>query len=524
MVSHRVIFGLKTARRLPRATTPRQRELLVQQERELRISERAIAKLQQRLAHRERFHPPTPGYDPMELPRHVNNPPLDDPGGAEAEGNAANYVIDPHQFMPHPVLAGLRQELRLGDRLKHETRWAWQYAVMLPTFLRCRLETSNWGNCALWNHDFRPRCNCLSRTERDVDLVDLLSRRRVKISFCKTCDPSDLVRLLLMGYIGASPVRPETAFSVRLMVHHHAMWLRCAWREPFGAAIDAYRAILLQIRTLEHQKLGLSELGILAANCPKCFGPPVGVTRPEEPDLVICIDGNFQHRRHAAASVEIPGAQPPRPDVFLDPVAVEQMARKINWIKPKDGFECTEAHTTANDARGKSYFQSMDESGLMGMACRHDHVLRYINLIQSGEKVHYPLALVEWLLEVLEKNREHSNKVGILYDIGCNLDKSIKSRDLFREERAANRLKIGTALFHSYAHNWGCQLQYNPRLLSGWAKSNGEGLERVWFKIAKLIKPNRYATKQRRVVSLDLWTSHQNEIQRDIAGQQFGSP
>ncbi|KAH9815164.1 hypothetical protein DFH28DRAFT_893208 [Melampsora americana] len=446
MVSHRVIFGLTTRQRPPRAVTPRQLEFIRQQARDLRNSERAIAILQQRLATRERYHPPTPGYDPRELPVHMPDPaPFDDPAGAKPNENPANYIIDPIQFMPpihnqpeDPVLGALRREQRLGERLIHETRWAWQYAIMLPTFLRCRLATSNWGNCELWNHDFRPHCNCPGRTERDVDLVDLLIRRRVKISFCKTCDPSDLVRLLLMGYMGASPARPDTAFSLRLMVHHHKMWLRCAvptqgqvlqprdWRAPFTAAIDAYRAILLQIRTLENQKLALSDLGILAENCPKCFGPPVGVTRAEEPDLVICIDGNFQHRRHAAASVEIPGAQPPRPSMFLDPAAVEDMACKINRTKPNAGFECTEAHTTANDARGKRYFESMDESGLIGMACRHDHVLQYINLIQSGEKIHYPLALINWILGVLDSNREHTNKVGILYDIGCNLDKSIK--------------------------------------------------------------------------------------------------
>lgn len=101
--------------------------------------------------------------------------------------------------------------------------------------------------------------------------------------------------------------------------------------------MDAFRAIILQIRALEHQKLGLSELGILATNCPKCFGPPVGITRPEEPDIAICIDGNFCHRRHAAASVVIPGSQPPRPELFLDPSLVEAMARRLERLQGKDG-------------------------------------------------------------------------------------------------------------------------------------------------------------------------------------------
>lgn len=82
-------------------------------------------------------------------------------------------------------------------------------------------------------------------------------------------------------------------------------------------------------------------------------------------------------------------------------------------------------------------------------------------------------------------------------------------------------MKVGTALFHAYAHNWGCQLEYNPRLNRGWGKSNGEGLERVWFKLSPLIRLLRYATKQRRLVSLDLWASHRNEVLRHNAGKFF---
>ncbi|KAH9809786.1 hypothetical protein DFH28DRAFT_904067 [Melampsora americana] len=446
MGSHRIIHGFNTRSKQPKATTPRQREYLAQQARELEQCEKANTALQKRLAQRKQCHPPPPGYNgPFEYPNYPDQPELgNDPEGAEDNVDDRNhYVIDPNEFMPRPaanpnqpedpIIPGLRREQHLQNRLIHEERWAWQYAIMLPTFLRCRLLTANWGDWSKWNTDFREPCNCPNQTEREVDLVDILSRQRVKITFCKRCDPSDMVRLLLMGYIGASPVHPATAFSVRLMVHHHAMWLRCAvptqdWHVPFTAAIDTYRATLLQIRTLEQQKLQLSDLGILAANCPKCFGPPVGVTRPEEGDVTICLDGNYQHRRHASASVIIPGSQPPRPELFLETKAVNEMARQMNCSAVRDGEDgkCTEAHKTAEDVRGKSYFKSMDESGLIGMACRHDHVLRYINLIQSGEKSYYALALIKWLLDTLAKHRVHTNKVNVLYDIGCVLDKTIK--------------------------------------------------------------------------------------------------
>ncbi|EGG02719.1 uncharacterized protein MELLADRAFT_109914 [Melampsora larici-populina 98AG31] len=184
MAPLRIIHGLKSRSKQPKAVTPRQQELVKQLKRDLERSEKANAKLQERLAQRARYHSPPPGYDgpnPDDIP---GPPQFDDQAGSDNEDKReGDYVIDPDHFMPwqeanhanDAVLAGLRREQHLGNRLKHETRWAWQYAIMLPTFLRCRLETSNWGNPRRWNHDFWGPCNCPKKTERDVDLVDVLS-------------------------------------------------------------------------------------------------------------------------------------------------------------------------------------------------------------------------------------------------------------------------------------------------------------------------------------------------------------
>lgn len=192
MVSLRIIHGMKTRSKQPKPVTLRQRELLAQQAKELEQAEKANARLQKRLAdlekrlaERARFHPPPQGYNgPFELPNYHDRPdPLDDPAGAEDEDENI-YVIDPNAFMPRqqanqpedPVLASLRRDQHLDNRLIHEERWAWQYAIMVPTFLRCRLLTSNWGNYTNWNTDFRAACHCPSQTEREVDLVDVLSQ------------------------------------------------------------------------------------------------------------------------------------------------------------------------------------------------------------------------------------------------------------------------------------------------------------------------------------------------------------
>jgi hypothetical protein len=40
---------------------------------------------------------------------------------------------------------------------------------------------------------------------------------------------------------------------------------------------------------------------------------------------------------------------------------------------------------------------------------------------------------------------------------------------------------------HAYGHQWSCQLVYNPRLRKGLGLTDGEGVERLWSRLRKLI-------------------------------------
>lgn len=40
---------------------------------------------------------------------------------------------------------------------------------------------------------------------------------------------------------------------------------------------------------------------------------------------------------------------------------------------------------------------------------------------------------------------------------------------------------------HAYGHEWACQLVFNPRLSVGLGLSDGEGTERLWSRMIKLI-------------------------------------
>lgn len=194
------------------------------------------------------------------------------------------------------------------------------------------------------------------------------------------------------------------------------------WRKPLTRASEAYRQLLTLARQKETQELRLGPQDQLANNCPRCFGPRIKSTRPGEPDFIVCCDGNFQHRRHKAASTPILGHIPPKPELFMEPAAVKAMAAKVTPTgrarerapegpggmmvckSVSDAFvtellkrlaesfvvllqdPCTKQHTAADNVRNKTSWPSCDDSGLVGLACRHDHLLQFVNVEGTGER------------------------------------------------------------------------------------------------------------------------------------------
>lgn len=79
---------------------------------------------------------------------------------------------------------------------------------------------------------------------------------------------------------------------------------------------------------LEIKALRLTALEQLTNNCPRCFGPMTPFDRNNEADYIVCIDGNFQHRRHEAASTEDPPDPSEIPTIFLPERWVSEWAQR----------------------------------------------------------------------------------------------------------------------------------------------------------------------------------------------------
>lgn len=58
--------------------------------------------------------------------------------------------------------------------------------------------------------------------------------------------------------------------------------------------------------------------------------------------------------------------------------------------------------------------------------------------------------------------------------------------DIFDDD-VAGRLMLVTNAMHAYGHQWACQLAYNPQLQEGMGLTDGEGVERLWSRLRKLI-------------------------------------
>lgn len=131
--------------------------------------------------------------------------------------------------------------------------------------------------------------------------------------------------------------------------------------------------------------------------------------------------------------------------VFIDTAQVENMRRRVNEARhrakrgnkqndspdgklddlplPNHVYDgCNSRFFAADESNKKAETRVWEDTGLVALTCRHDRVIFLVSLKDAGEKQLYPLVAIEQLFKELPTVWV----VGILYDIGCQLDRSIK--------------------------------------------------------------------------------------------------
>ncbi|POW07504.1 hypothetical protein PSTT_08278 [Puccinia striiformis] len=350
--------------------------------------------------------------------------------------------------------------------------------------------------------------NMISAAE---NLLMFLGQQRVQMQYCD-CMPR-CVQVLANGFLASSPLEPSAAFSMRLLAYHNYAWHHSNVRmKPFAETqrvfseerseflwnrnmtgcltktVWLYRELLTMGIDLVQETLQLTDTQKLAyGTCPACFGHSSGTGLYQLPSvrhrLILLLDGNFQLQHHKQAGRQ--SAPLVTPEIFVQPSELEAVKEYITHQErlhkiTKKADKCADSHKAGNDNRNETTWKACDDTGIMGSCCRHDSVVFLANIHGTGENRALPLAILKRFLAGVEEDRP----VGVLYDLGCSLDKYIDLRKIWPESR--DRLRFGTSVFHAYVHEWPCQVKYNPRYQQGWGLSDGESLERLWSLLAPL--------------------------------------
>lgn len=105
------------------------------------------------------------------------------------------------------------------------------------------------------------------------------------------------------------------------------MYQPCEWRKDFSPAVNAPVALIRIQGELAIKALKLSSIQQLSQNCSWCFGLKVKGKPKAQPDIIVCMDGNFQHQHHKLASAKW-CENPLQPSLFMHKDEVDQWDNK----------------------------------------------------------------------------------------------------------------------------------------------------------------------------------------------------
>ncbi|KAJ7753343.1 hypothetical protein DFH07DRAFT_744528 [Mycena maculata] len=270
--------------------------------------------------------------------------------------------------------------------------------------------------------------------------------------------------------------------------------------------------------------------------CPLPFDVPKLMHHPRA-DVFVCIDACFTQKRNKGAPD--PPKMHPSTHFILEAVAskmeeyvdgvrkpkVAKRAQKAAVVEAEDEEdadedcyehpqllvprsvldECEASFTAADERREKASIKFYDDTALMALLCRHDCVLWLVNMHSAGEKQFNVLLLLETLFQHLPLNI----KVGLLYDIACQLERSALKWGFLAQ--FLHWLAFAVAVFHTFGHDWACQLIYHPRKRVGFGFTNGEGCKRFWHAIAHLIAHLQISSYHHWLYTLDMQVKHADE-------------
>ncbi|KZP06311.1 hypothetical protein FIBSPDRAFT_914718 [Athelia psychrophila] len=445
-------------------------------------------------------------------------------------------------------------------------------SLIQPYFALCRRTT----NLASVDREFTALCTCNKCSSRTLNVTCVYFDRIVQIALPICSCTSAPHALLARGFICSSPTHPTLAVDIKLlefarmqflhMIPNTTGWCgaledfltslgfkletRDTLRRRFTACLRWYYAVVDAAENHMRAPSPPDDDDVpttprtrpseyLRRRCPLCFGSSVSHDSTFAADYIACVDACFTQKRTKSHSARDPNYRDqPRShhdSRFITEEEIKAMEREVDSIRTRrprkakkadenDSIEpgmslptsvldeCGNSFVAADEKREKASTQFFVDTGLMSLLCRHDRCLFAVNMTHNGERQHYVLALLKKLFEHLP----HNATLGLLYDIACQLKRSMLNFNFLSD--IFPRMIFAVSVFHAYGHQWPCQVIYHPRKCSGFGLSDGEGCERFWSALRKLIPCLRVSGYYQRLFILDLHITHLEKSSRDQLG------
>ena len=166
------------------------------------------------------------------------------------------------------------------------------------------------------------------------------------------------------------------------------------------------------------------------------------------------------------------------------------------------------SESTSKHHQKPDSLQRFDETGLFGLICRHDVPIR-LGDIWRGENFDTAFIVLTNFLSAIPENTQ----VVLSYDLACKFWPWIRKH----HPEVEDRLRMTVNAFHTYAHQFQCQIQWGPLFAKGVGRTDGEGVERFWSVSAHLVKLCQLLGKLKRHQLIHAHNVHiADERRRDI--------
>ncbi|THG94779.1 hypothetical protein EW026_g6755 [Hermanssonia centrifuga] len=334
------------------------------------------------------------------------------------------------------------------------------------------------------------------------------------------------------GYLGTAPRNPSIAIGfqvleayrqlhrvcpklsiygqVKALCHLHKQPFRRTLVEEFSMTFDVYLEILHHIDQRVNRTLRRDAPDWRVRNiCPPCMYTLTG--EPELPLSLLCeMDGNSSLKlvdSAIRAGAPCTDERTFRSDIWITPEEVDRFKDEVGssdkaapvdqdsdsnmeWVDvstPMVLGNCVERWRSAAPEERKRMFPLFAVAGIFSSYCKHGHPLVACDMIRSGELRKYPLAIVNRLMDTFGK------KIGLAYDVGCDLQKTLMNSSLGARARELE-LRLLVPAFHGHAHNRLCQLSWHPMYIDGVGKADFEGCKHAYSESNQLASGTRLST------------------------------